>query len=669
MTIRSTLRSFFMFLGVALILSLAANLYQGVSYYREAGLLVDSNAGREHLARAASLLADERRFTHLRLSEAPSSSADNSSAMLRTDAELEAASAAMFKLGDTATNTLIQGVAKDLKAQRDFDNYVLATGSSVSAGNQAAVAYRAYGTLIDQITRLRLALLLRYQPSDPQVALAFELRRSINTIIDQSSRSRLLIVSMMNKPVGSRPILIAEVTKISDQEEFLLNGLADQLGIDDAAIRKQIVALTSQSKTQLIPIQRALIYGLTTGEDLTRTYATWTERMDLVQNTSLDLQEQLFAYSNLRLEQQRFSAFGRLIIWFIAAFLCGVAYFLSMRFVQRRIVRPLADLRANMLKLASGDIGVDLHNVTGRMDEIGGMTDALRVFKATAMRRSRLQEDRLALHGRLKHAYRQLKEDLEAAAIVQSALLPRPSRIRDVEFVGHHEPSHFVAGDSYSVLPGPSGRVAFFLIDVAGHGAAAGLASVAAHHIVMQAILQRSESEPLVATAEKINSRWPSNLPFFTMILGEVDRQSGKGTLVQAGHPNPVLLQSSGAMLILGNGGLPIGVLPVASYEETTFRFDAGDKLLIYSDGFTDTHSDEGIAFSDERLHSLLNANLRLPTAQLMYDMIHHLRAWQGSTKLQDDVTILILEAQPKYEDDIRRAGQCLDSALDRATA
>ena len=512
-------------------------------------------------------------------------------------------------------------------------------------------------------------MLVRYQPSDPQIALAFELRRSLNTIIDQFSRSRLLIVSMMDKPVGSSPILIAEVTKITNQAEFVLDGIADQLGIDDTVIREQIVALTSQSKTQLMPIQRTLIYGLTTSKDLTGAYASWTEKMDAVQKTSLDLQEQLFAYSNLRLEQQRGSAFGKVITWCAIAFLSGVVYLLSLSFVQRRIARPLADLRVDMLKLASGDIEVDLHTVTGRMDEIGGMTDALRVFKATAIRRARLQEDRLALHGRLKDAYRQLKEDLEAAAIVQSALLPRPSRIADVEFVGHHEPSHFVAGDSYSVLPGSSGRVAFFLIDVAGHGAAAGLASVAAHHIVMQAILQRSESEPLVATAEKINSRWPSNLPFFTMILGEVDRQSGKGALVQAGHPNPVLLQFSGAMLILGNGGLPIGVLPVASYEETKFRFDAGDKLLIYSDGFTDTYSDEGIAFSEERLHSLLYAKLRLPTKQLMDDVISYFRAWQGSTKLQDDVTVLILEAKPKNEDDIRRAGQCFDTALGRATA
>ena len=653
MTIRSTLHSFFLFLGVALLFSLAVHLDRGVSYYQEANRLVQSNAGREHLARAASLLADERRFTYLRLLGAPTSSGDSGTAVHRIGAELEAASAAVLELGDTATNTQIQDVARALKAERDLVSDVLATGSSVSAGNQAPVAYRAYGTIIDQITRLRLALLVRYLPSDPQVALAFELRRSTSTFIDQLSRSRVLIISLMDKPIGSSPILMAEVTKITDQQEFVLTGIADQLGIDDAPIREQIVALTSQSKTQLVPIQRSLIYGLTTDRDLTRAYASWTERIDLVEKTSLDLQEQLFAYSDLRLEQQRVSAFGKLIIWCAVALLCGVVFFLSLKFVQHRIVRPLADLRVDMLKLASGDLEVDLHTVTGRMDEIGGMTDALRVFKATAIRRARLQEDRLALHGRLKDTYRQLKEDLEAAAIVQSALLPCPARIGDVEFVGHHEPSHFIAGDSYHVLRDPSGRVAFFLIDVAGHGAAAALASVAAHHIVMQAILQRSESEPLVATAEKINSRWPSNLPFFTMILGEVDRMSGKGTLVQAGHPSPVLLQSSSAMLTLGNGGLPIGVLPVASYEETTFAFEAGDKLLIYSDGFTDTHNSEGIAFSEERLHSLLCADLRLPAKQLMDDLISHLRAWQGSARLQDDVTVLILEAKPKNEDDI----------------
>ncbi|MBC7739750.1 MAG: hypothetical protein H7245_21655, partial [Candidatus Saccharibacteria bacterium] len=473
MTIQSTLHSLFLILGAALLLSLAVHLYQGISHYQEADRLVQSNAGREHLARATSMLADERSFTYLRLLGAPPSTGDIDTAIQRTDAELEAASAAMLKLPDMATSNLIQGVARALKAERDFDGHVLATGSSVSAGNQAPDAYRAYGTIIDQITRLRLSLAVRYQPSDPQVALAFQLRRSINTIIDQLSRSRLLILSLMDKPVGSSPILIAEVTKISDQEEFLVNGIADQVGIDDAAIREQIVALTSQSKTQLMPSQRTMIYGLTTGQDLTRTNSAWKEQTDLVQKTSLDLQEHLFAYSNVRLNEQRVSALSIVVMWYVVAWLCGVVYFLSLRFVQRRIVGPLADLRADMLKLASGDLEVALHPVAGRTDEIGGMADALRVFKATALRRSRLQEDRLALHGRLKHAYRQLKEDLEAAAVVQAALLPRPSRIGDVQFVGHHEPSHFIAGDSYDVLPGPSGRVIFFLIDVAGHGAAA----------------------------------------------------------------------------------------------------------------------------------------------------------------------------------------------------
>ena len=152
MTIRSTLHSFFLFLGIALLLSLVVHVDRGISYYQEADRLVQSNAGREHLARAASLLADERRFTYLRLLGAPSSAGDSETAVNRVDAELKAASAAMLKLGDTATTTLIQGVAGALKVERDFDNHVLATGSSVSAGNRAPVAYRAYGTIIDQIT-------------------------------------------------------------------------------------------------------------------------------------------------------------------------------------------------------------------------------------------------------------------------------------------------------------------------------------------------------------------------------------------------------------------------------------------------------------------------------------------------------------------------------------
>jgi len=274
--------------------------------------------------------------------------------------------------------------------------------------------------------------------------------------------------------------------------------------------------------------------------------------------------------------------------------------------------------------------------------------------------------ERKDLQARLELAYRQLKQDLEAAGVVQEALLPRSSQIENVEFVGHHEPSHFVAGDTYDVLRCPSGRIGFFMIDVAGHGAAAALVSVAAHQVVAQAILQRENTEPLTETANKINGRWQSHLPFFTMVLGEIDPVSGTGTLVQAGHPCPVLLRSSGAVLSLGPGGLPVGVLPSPSYQETAFGFSPGDKLLIYSDGFTDTENAEGNAFSEQRLHGLLQDDARLPTAELMEDIIRELRVWQGSTKLQDDVTVLILEASSTLDES---TGRRHDSPVDGEAA
>ena len=133
---------------------------------------------------------------------------------------------------------------------------------------------------------------------------------------------------------------------------------------------------------------------------------------------------------------------------------------------------------------------------------------------------------------------------------------------------------------------------------------------------------------------------------------------------MQAGHPCPVLLQASGSLWTLGDGGLPIGVLPSPTYEETHFVFGPEDRLVVYSDGLTDTRNDEGADSSEERLLGLLRDDADLPTSQLMEDLVRKLRAWQGSTKLQDDVTVLILEAMPNHEDDSRTAGECVDLHL-----
>jgi serine phosphatase RsbU (regulator of sigma subunit) len=297
-----------------------------------------------------------------------------------------------------------------------------------------------------------------------------------------------------------------------------------------------------------------------------------------------------------------------------------------------------------MLSLAQGDLGTPLPEMS-RQDELAAMADTLRVFRANAVRRARLQEERLALHERLKAAYGQLREDLDSAAAVQESLIPPPGRVGGVRFTGRLRPSHGISGDTFDVMRPPNGAVHFFLIDVAGHGAAAALVSVASHYTVAQALGRRLAGETLGETVAALNRDWPERMPYFTMVVGELRPEAGEGVLVQAGHPSPLLLRRTDGVEALGSGGLPIGVIPGAEWEEVRFPFGPGDRLLVFSDGLSEAEGPQGEPFGEDRVREALLARRGAASEDLMAALLGRVRDWRGVEELEDDMTLLVLEA------------------------
>jgi serine phosphatase RsbU (regulator of sigma subunit) len=217
-----------------------------------------------------------------------------------------------------------------------------------------------------------------------------------------------------------------------------------------------------------------------------------------------------------------------------------------------------------------------------------------------------------------------------------------------------YRPSSLIAGDTYNVIERRDGTIGFFQLDVAGHGAPAALMSVASHHALSQALLKQVEGMDLSDLARQINGEWSGDLPYFTMILGEIDPQAHRATIIQAGHPSPLLIRGDGSVRLMGDGGFPIGLFPQATYELLSFTFAPRDRLLLYSDGLVDAESPSGEPFSDARLLTLMREHARTSTPLLLDALDAALRDWRQSETLDDDVSVLVLERTPTSLD--RRA-------------
>ena len=133
---------------------------------------------------------------------------------------------------------------------------------------------------------------------------------------------------------------------------------------------------------------------------------------------------------------------------------------------------------------------------------------------------------------------------------------------------------------------------------------------------------------------------------YFTMVYGTVDVRSGEVNLVQAGHPHPLVIRANGEVDFLGSGGLPIGLIADATYTVFQTDFKKGDRILLYSDGFTECKTKDGKMLDDDGLLELVeSSNIDAGGMRFLDALFRNLklRMAPGAT-LDDDISAALFE-------------------------
>ena len=267
-----------------------------------------------------------------------------------------------------------------------------------------------------------------------------------------------------------------------------------------------------------------------------------------------------------------------------------------------------------------------------------------------AERNERLEE----VNQELGHAYDAISRDLEAAAKIQKGLLPESaSCIQGVKFDWLFCPAAFVAGDAFNVLQIDDEHIAFYHLDVTGHGVPAAMLSytlsklLSPKHQLLQSV---ANGEDLMAPADvvtSLNERFQDDacgFLYFTAIYGTLNTRTGKGAFCQAGHPNPLYQGKTAWPELLGSGGFPVGMLPDISYDSVEFELNSGDRLMLYSDGVTECMRQGDQAWGDDRLIAFVEDQRESDLHAVMTGLKEQLCDWRGDEQFDDDVSVLMLE-------------------------
>ncbi|WP_039058396.1 SpoIIE family protein phosphatase [Enterobacter sp. Bisph1] len=270
-------------------------------------------------------------------------------------------------------------------------------------------------------------------------------------------------------------------------------------------------------------------------------------------------------------------------------------------------------------------------------------------------------EASLAAHNnRLTQALSQIEQDLQVAARLQRAVLPAHQLRYEAWFADWlFLPSAWVSGDIFNIFP-LDGHLGFYFVDVAGHGVGAAMMSLAVarqflHGRVVERFLfdeQGGVASP-ADVVQMLNTRFCSEdaevVSYFTLIYGVIDRQTGCGTLCQAGHPTPFIVSPDGRVRQMGNGGAPVGLLAEMCWEDTHFTLHEGERLCLFSDGITECEGADEEQFGDQRLQQWITQRRDHDIETLLTLFGEHLTQWRNpdggrDRTMTDDVSLLIIE-------------------------
>ena len=272
-----------------------------------------------------------------------------------------------------------------------------------------------------------------------------------------------------------------------------------------------------------------------------------------------------------------------------------------------------------------------------RHNLVSGMVGALALMAAMALIGFRAP-------GYLRGKY--LEKQMALARRVQGDLLPKAVSVSPyVEFAASAMAADQVGGDFLDVFESDAGRVSVVLGDVSGKGISAALLAS-----VIQGALRSSSGTHLDVSCERINRMLCEKTAsdrFVSLFWGVFEPLTGTFRYVNAGHSAPILQRVNPAMRSaadrMDEGGPVLGVLPSARYSSGVVQIEAGDTLIVYSDGVNEAADLKDEEFGDDRVRKIAEEISAKPAQEICERIMAHVASFAAEGPLQDDRTLVVV--------------------------
>src|SRR5919107_997274 len=235
-----------------------------------------------------------------------------------------------------------------------------------------------------------------------------------------------------------------------------------------------------------------------------------------------------------------------------------------------------------------------------------------------------------------------IEQELRVARMIQHTLLPKslpePERYK---IAVHYQPAREVGGDFYDLLQLPDGRLGLIVGDVSGKGVPAAIVMAITRTMLRSAYHLGSPGEILKKVNDDLFPDIPPNV-FVTCLAALLDSKTGRLQYANAGH-DPPFVRHAGGVGKLRATGMPLGLMAGMTYEQKEITLQPEEKVLLYSDGLAEAHSQHHEMFGFPRIEKFVGAHAE--GAKLIDSLLAELERFTGQEwEQEDDITLLTLQ-------------------------
>jgi phosphoserine phosphatase RsbU/P len=270
-------------------------------------------------------------------------------------------------------------------------------------------------------------------------------------------------------------------------------------------------------------------------------------------------------------------------------------------------------------------------------------TAVLRARIETQLRLRAMRRQLQKQNAELEEWRRNLERDLAAARLTQQSIIPhKPPALPGWEVAHHYRPVIQVGGDIYGWLPVKDGRTLFWIADATGHGASAALLTTLAKLLFHHANMEHAAPAALM---EAVNDDFRSIFgarSFMTAMCVALDAETGRASVVGAGHPPLLIGRHHGGVESIGSIAPPLGLVERAHFSETIVDLARGDAFLLYTDGLFGGSGGERGRLTPQRLGEMFDG-ATANAEQLLGDILERTGASDGKQPPADDVTAIVV--------------------------